>query len=73
MIRTTVDSGSFVYSISEPCLSLKRVPQLLQYNRRMALSAAGGLIFAHPFGDGQIAGVEAIEVMAVLVRTGEEG
>lgn len=38
MMRTTTSSGSFVSSIREPSRSLKRVPQVLQYNRRMALS-----------------------------------
>ena len=36
-IRTTAGWGSLLYCISEPCRSLKRVWQTLQYNRRMAL------------------------------------
>src|SRR4030065_2176216 len=31
-------SGSLVYCMSEPWRSLKRVPQVLQYSRRIALS-----------------------------------
>lgn len=38
IIRTTTASGNLVLCISEPSLSLKRQPQVLQYNRRMALS-----------------------------------
>jgi len=37
MMRTTTSSGSFVSSIREPSRSLKRVLQVLQYNRRMVL------------------------------------
>src|ERR1700677_1175932 len=38
MIRTTSASGSLVYCMSEPCRSLKRCWQWLQYKRRMDLS-----------------------------------
>src|SRR5512142_983107 len=37
-MRTTVASGSLLYSRSVPRRSLKRWPQLEQYNRRMCLS-----------------------------------
>src|SRR5277367_943756 len=37
-IRTTTCSGSLVYCMSEPCRSLKRCWQWLQYKRRMDLS-----------------------------------
>ena len=38
VIRTTSASGNLVYCISEPWRSLKRVPQVLQYSRRIVLS-----------------------------------
>jgi len=37
IMRTTVGSPSLAYRMSEPSRSLNRVPQVLQYSRRMAL------------------------------------
>jgi len=65
-MRTTSACGSLVYCISEPCRSLKRARQVLQYSRRIALSLP-----IHSAIERFVC-IETVKVCTVAVGTGKE-